>query len=79
MLFQRKRKKENQMPPITKETIKKIRAKKLQDQTDEELKINRTYCLVLIKMSKNNITSRQEMKYLLKIENEILKRREKNG
>ena len=67
------------MAEITKERIKDIRSKKLEEQSDEELKINRTYCLVLIKMSKNNITSRQEMKCLLKIENEILKRREKNG
>ena len=64
------------MPTVTKETIKKIRAKKLQDQTDEELKINRNYALVLIKMSKSNLTTRQEIKYLDKIEHEILKRRD---
>lgn len=59
-------------------TIKEIRFKKLKDMTREELTINRTYTLELIKSTDNPTTRKQETKYLEKINNEIRKRN-KNG
>ena len=54
--------------------IKEIRAKKIKDQTREELTLNRRYTLHLIRNTTNPRTRLQESKYLNKIDKEILKR-----
>lgn len=53
---------------------KEIRAKKLKDQTREELTLNRRYTLHLINNTTNARTRLQESKYLNKIDKEIQKR-----
>lgn len=54
--------------------IKDIRAKKLKEQSREELTYNRKYTLHLINNTTNHRTRVQETKYLTKIDNEIRKR-----